>query len=83
MAKIDFISAQKEDLTLSRAYEHLTGVNRKVADPRLLQLCPHFELWEARMYWMAKDAQTGEILLLEPSHTIPCGGPIGQEKTFN
>uniref|UniRef100_K7EZ52 Gypsy retrotransposon integrase-like protein 1 n=1 Tax=Pelodiscus sinensis TaxID=13735 RepID=K7EZ52_PELSI len=93
-ARGDFMRDQREDLTLSRAWEQIQEAEDKEFGGERGQQGPRFEVRNDRLYRVALDPQTGEesVQLLVPAryrkgvlrlgHASPWAGHLGREKTL-
>uniref|UniRef100_A0A8C5Q8W6 Gypsy retrotransposon integrase-like protein 1 n=1 Tax=Leptobrachium leishanense TaxID=445787 RepID=A0A8C5Q8W6_9ANUR len=90
----DVRKAQKNDPTLSGAYDSLAVANGHVLDALKHSQFPHFMLRDELLYRVCKHPNTGDLCeqilvpkgyrrqLLQLSHSIPLAGHLGREKTL-
>uniref|UniRef100_A0A8C5LU21 Gypsy retrotransposon integrase-like protein 1 n=1 Tax=Leptobrachium leishanense TaxID=445787 RepID=A0A8C5LU21_9ANUR len=90
----DVRQAQKNDPTLSGAYDSLAVANGHVLDALKHSQFPHFMLRDELLYRVCKHPNTGDLCeqilvpkgyrrqLLQLSHSIPLAGHLGREKTL-
>ncbi|CAM2112237.1 unnamed protein product [Caretta caretta] len=90
---VDFSRDQREDPTLSWAYEQLAMINRGATDPQRANQWPQFELTNDHLYLIDRNPQTQETqtLLVPWCHrcavsklvqNIPIAGHLGHERTL-
>lgn len=94
MVNGDFMREQREDPTLSCAWEQMTNTKEEGGNDQQIPQGPHFKVHNDRLYQMTKDLQTQEVLqqllvsrkfqrdLMHLSHSVPWAGHLGQEKTL-
>ncbi|XP_065407431.1 uncharacterized protein LOC135972648 [Chrysemys picta bellii] len=90
----DFLQEQREDPTLSRAWEQANNPVMEGDGTQRIPQGPRFEVWQDRLYRIAQEPQTRETFrqllvprrlragLLHLAHANPWAGHLGREKTL-
>lgn len=88
----NFIQEQRNDPTLSHAYEQLASINDEVTEPQRGKQYLHFAFKKQCLYWIERSTnQDVRAQLLVPHmylwavlqlvHDIPCTGHLERKKT--